>query len=893
LDLIFGLLALLLAARLAAEVAERLKLPAVLLEIGVGVVLGPSLLGFVGKQESLHFVGELGAIFLLLEVGIHMDLGDLRRVGRSATQVAVIGIAAPMALGFVAMRGLGIRADVALFLAAGITATSVGITARVFADMRALATTEAQTVLGAAVADDVIGLLILTVVVRMSATGSVDIGSIAMIAVIGIGFVALATVVGATLAPVLFDRYVAKARTEGALVGVAVAFTLAFAGLASAARLAPIVGAFVAGVALGRIKERDELRERLAPVTHLFVPVFFLLIGAEAHLGAFIHPRTLLIVAVLGTIAVAGKVVAGLGATRGKADRYVIGVGMIPRGEVGVVFATLGLASGVLGAREHAALLFVVLATTVIAPPWLRRRVERRQRVVLENASGAEPEGGWLRVVDGEVDLVTDPPMALASKIGVDAALLCADHRPSARLLDWLSRAQSAPARWDDVLRRRFLTLLRDGNTRSWRFLDVTGLLRSLLPDLEASVRRRKQDHFDLDPSGAMRWREVDALADAVRTDEIARLWTHVDQDVVLVAALARSAFRDTGATEAARRLAETLGLTMDQTDTVALLVDERELLPAAASRTSMGREESVVELASHLGSQRRLDALYILAAAVTTGATEREALRELYELASATLAFPEFSVTGGPDSVETRKRAVLELVHDESAARLVDTAPRRYVLAHPPDVIARHLRMLDAPLARGEVRVHADPDLNAERWTVHVVMHDRPGALAAIARAFARCDVPIVRAWVSTWSNDTIVDVFHATAGRHADWGALRSMIQASSEATEVNGGPQPIDGSLHIDNVSSPWHTIVEVRAEDRTGVLSRVADAFARAGIAIHYATVQTIGTVAVDMFLVTDRNGHKLDANHEQRLRLAFEGKPLRRFSPSKLFARASS
>ena len=147
------------AARLAAEVAERLKLPAVLLEISVGALLGPSLLGVVGHDESLRFLGELGAIFLLLEVGIHMDLADLRRVGRAAMLVAAVGVVVPMVGGLRCDACDRHRSDdTALFLGAGITATSVGITARVFADMRALATTEAQTVLGAAVADDVIGL---------------------------------------------------------------------------------------------------------------------------------------------------------------------------------------------------------------------------------------------------------------------------------------------------------------------------------------------------------------------------------------------------------------------------------------------------------------------------------------------------------------------------------------------------------------------------------------------------------------------------------------------------------------------------------------------------------------------------------------------------------------
>jgi Kef-type K+ transport system membrane component KefB/glycine cleavage system regulatory protein len=878
--LLFRLLALLVAARLAAEVAERLKLPAVLLEISVGALLGPSLLGFVGHDESLHFLGELGAIFLLLEVGIHMDLADLRRVGRAAMLVAMVGVVVPMAAGFGAMRAIGLDATTALFLGAGITATSVGITARVFADMRALATTEAQTVLGAAVADDVMGLLILTVVTRLSAGGSVSASSVIGVAVVGIGFVVVATALGTWLAPLVFDRFVGRARTEGTLIGAAIAFTLAFAGLAQAARLAPIVGAFVAGVALGRIKEQEDLRRRLAPVTHLFVPVFFLLIGAEARVDALGDANTLLLIAVLGAIAVIGKVIAGVVADNG--DRLLIGIGMIPRGEVGVVFATLGLASGTLKAREHAILLIVVLATTVIAPPWLRRRIERTRRSARERAAESEPDGGWLHVGTTEVELRAEPPLALAPKIGLHASLLCERHRPGPRLLDWLGRAQTEPAEWDEELRRLFLTLLRTGNPRSWRLLDVAGLLPALWPELESEMRRRKQDPFDLDPAGALRWAEVEAVVGLSRSehDPAFALWSRVDQDAVLVAALARSAFRGDGAAAAARRFAKTLGLADDRVDLVGFLVAERDLLPAAASRLSLGSEETVLELAAHVRDREHADALYLLAAATIEEATHREALDELYGLLVSALAHPELVGTEAADLAEARRREAIKSlprIPDPTVRRLLDSAPRRYLLAHTPEAIARHARMLEPPPAKGEVRIHAEPDLERGEWTVDIVTMDRPGALAAITRAFARCDVPILEAWIATWSNGAIVDVFRVSAPPDTDWDRVREAAATGLAGASTNGGPQAITGRLDVDNVASPWHTIVEVRAQDRAGLLHKVAEVLSRAGIQIHHAIVRTSGGVAVDTFLVTDRSGRKLGPRGEQDLRLAFDGK----------------
>jgi [protein-PII] uridylyltransferase len=247
----------------------------------------------------------------------------------------------------------------------------------------------------------------------------------------------------------------------------------------------------------------------------------------------------------------------------------------------------------------------------------------------------------------------------------------------------------------------------------------------------------------------------------------------------------------------------------------------------------------------------------------------------------SDALAHPELSGADAVEVAQARKSAAIEKLGGPARARVLDTAPRRYLLAHEPATIAKHARMLETHLAKNEVRIQAEPGPTADSWTVHIVAHDQPGTLAAIGRAFARCDIPIVRAWISTWDNGVAVDVFEAVADRDVDWDALRIVTQVAIADRERNGGPEPIDGTLVCDNAASPWQTIVEVRADDRAGLLHRVADAFSRAGISIHYATVQTTKEVAVDTFFVTDRDGHKLDPVSEHNLRLAFEGKPLGR------------
>ena len=193
---LLDILVVLVAAKLAAEIAERINVPAVVGEIVAGAVIGPSILGFVGTDETLNVLGELGVILLLLGVGMEMDLAGLGAVGRSAMSVACVGVVVPMAGGFAVALALGHSDNQSLFIGAALAATSVGITARVFSDLRALATVEARTVLAAAVADDVLGLVILTVVVRLVSEGSVSIGDVAVILAVAIGFLIVATAVG-------------------------------------------------------------------------------------------------------------------------------------------------------------------------------------------------------------------------------------------------------------------------------------------------------------------------------------------------------------------------------------------------------------------------------------------------------------------------------------------------------------------------------------------------------------------------------------------------------------------------------------------------------------------------------------------------------------------------
>jgi Kef-type K+ transport system membrane component KefB len=280
-----------------------------------------------------------------------------------------------MVLGFGASSMLGESLNTSLFVGAALTATSIGITARVFGDLRALATIEARTVLGAAVIDDVLGLIILTVVTRIVEQGSVGIGTIASTIGLAIGFLAVTSTVGFTIFPPLFARITQVARSTSTVSVVAIGVALGFSVLADKANLAPIIGAFVAGLALRRIAAHERVERDVSSIAQIFVPIFFLNIGISTDISTMADARVIGVALVLSAIAIVAKVGAALGVIGSRGDKWTIGFGMLPRGEVGLIFASIGLSVGALSEELYGSLLVVVLATTLIAPPLLRWRI--------------------------------------------------------------------------------------------------------------------------------------------------------------------------------------------------------------------------------------------------------------------------------------------------------------------------------------------------------------------------------------------------------------------------------------------------------------------------------------------------------------------------------------
>lgn len=379
---------ILVAAKLLGELAERFGQPAVLGELIAGVLLGGSVLGVVPTEgtggEIIHVLAELGVALLLFEIGLETDLRAMFRVGPASLSVAAVGVVLPFALGFgywaylphAAAGGATDLTTAAIFVGATLTATSVGITARVLSDLRQMNSDEAKIIIGAAVIDDVLGLVILSVVSGIAEGASPSIFGILRIFGIAVGFLVVAVLVGRFAAPRLFD-VVVRMRVRYVLLVFAFAFALALAATAALVGSALIIGAFAAGIILSGTNQFDTIEHEVRPVASIFAPIFFVSVGASVNLRLLDPTREgaagiLGIAATLTVLAIIGKLAAGWAAPWVRFRRLVVGVGMVPRGEVGLIFADIGRRSGVLNEAVFGAILLMVMATTFVAPPGLK-----------------------------------------------------------------------------------------------------------------------------------------------------------------------------------------------------------------------------------------------------------------------------------------------------------------------------------------------------------------------------------------------------------------------------------------------------------------------------------------------------------------------------------------
>mgnify|MGYP003337949443 CR=1 FL=1 len=417
---LLSLVVIFLASKVGGELCARIDLPPVLGELVGGVVVGLSVLKllafpeegssvpgedslimallertagmphaaipqvFTSQSEIISTLSELGVILLLFEIGLESDLKELIRVGPQAAIVAVVGVAVPFATGTLGLITLfHVPTIPAIFAGAALTATSIGITAKVLAEIQQLSSKEGQIIIGAAVLDDVLGIIVLAVVASLVKTGEVKITGILWLVVAAVVFLLGAILLGRFLSP-FFVTLVNNLKTRGQLLVVALIFAFILSYIAAAIHLEAILGAFAAGLVLAETEKRRELEEQVVPLADFFVPIFFVVVGARTDLSV-LNPfvpsnrEGLIIATFLVTVAIVGKVVTGLTVFgQEPTNRLAIGIGMIPRGEVGLVFAGVGTATGVLSDSLDAAIIVMVIFTTFIAPPLLRVAFQRK-----------------------------------------------------------------------------------------------------------------------------------------------------------------------------------------------------------------------------------------------------------------------------------------------------------------------------------------------------------------------------------------------------------------------------------------------------------------------------------------------------------------------------------
>ncbi|TVQ19808.1 MAG: cation:proton antiporter [Leptolyngbya sp. DLM2.Bin15] len=432
-----SLISVYLAAKIGGEICARINLPPVLGELVGGVVVGvsalnllvsPDMVGsadhsliirflettaglspelaptvFEAESEVISVLAELGVIILLFEIGLESDLKELIRVGPQAAIVAIVGVALPFAAGTAGLIAFfGVATVPAIFAGAALTATSIGITAKVLAELQQLKTKEGQIIIGAAVLDDVLGIIVLAVVASLAKTGEIEIANVIYLIVGAASFLIGSILLGRLLSPV-FVSLVNQLQTRGQLILTSLVFAFTLSYIASAIQLEAILGAFAAGLILAETEKRHELEEQVLPIADMLVPVFFVTVGASTDLSV-LNPMVpsnregLIIAAFLIVVAIIGKVVTGFTVFgQPGINRLAIGVGMIPRGEVGLVFAGVGSASGVLSESLDAAIIVMVILTTFVAPPLLRVVFQKGE----EASQGLQTSAAVLSGADG------------------------------------------------------------------------------------------------------------------------------------------------------------------------------------------------------------------------------------------------------------------------------------------------------------------------------------------------------------------------------------------------------------------------------------------------------------------------------------------------------------
>jgi hypothetical protein len=514
------------------------------------------------------------------------------------------------------------------------------------------------------------------------------------------------------------------------------------------------------------------------------------------------------------------------------------------------------------------------LVTTVITPPLLRWRLGTGAPATDTPAVTEEPTEGWLTTVAGEIRLNGTPSPELTVPIALRTAGLTTNARPSDALLDWFGSTRGAAITWDPDETAALVRLLRMGEPRAWRFLDVAGVLERALPEVADAMEHRRADLGDLDPMGALRFQIVERL------DAMAPELGLPSDDLVLAGMVADVCADADDEAACALQLARRL-VAEEEAIRITTIIADAHLLRAGAGRPEEFDQRELLQLATHLASPAHARDAYELALALGPLLRwQREAIDERLRLVIEALDHPEFTGSEANNLAAARRTAAEHLLDDPAPIERLRFAGNSYLLSHEPEELARHARLIEPLPRKGNVRVAVAAGPGGDEWTVEIACRDTDALLAHLTSVFTDFGLDIVDASIATWPDGAVLDSFVVRSATRPPAKDLALAFEASLIGRlAFTAMPSLL---LDIDNASLPWHTAVKVSGPDAPGALQAVTAAFAAADVVVHSARIATVDGTVADRFAVTDRVGRKLDAETMERIRsaLAKGGRPRR-------------
>jgi len=632
--------------------------------------------------------------------------------------------------------------------------------------------------------------------------------------------------------------------------------------LADKAHLAPIIGAFVAGLALRRIAAHERVERDVSSIAQIFVPIFFLNIGITTDIRAMADPRVLGIALLLSVIAIITKIAAALGALGSRGDKWTIGFGMLPRGEVGLIFASIGLSVGALSKEMYGSVLVVVLVTTLVAPPLLRWRLGKQTEAVEDQSVNASrPLEGWVKTIDGQIVLNGSPPVRALVEIGLATASLAVEARPSGQLLDWFALHRNATVSWDEDATIGLLRVLRLGSARAWRLLETIGFIQRALPEVSDAMAARSSDSTELDPTHSLQFPTVEAICAATSTNAYT--------DALVLAAFAKD-ISDSGA-DGSRAIAR-LGLDLATSKSVFALLDGAQLLRnIVQSEPLQITPRLLAQIANHLKNPLLVEQCrQLVTARKDLSDTQNLALIGIVADVQEVLAHPDLIDSESNTLVESRLQSALALTSDEAIRARITHAPASYALTHTPKQLLDHALLVEPMPRSGDARIVVLPTQSNDQWLVNIACRDRSALLARLSGALSSLDLNVINAEIATWADGAVLDIFTVQSSVEPRIGAVSDAVQRSLQTRNVKTSGGPYKLSVRLDHSAHPWHSIMRVEGDDHTGLLRDITATLAKLKVVIHHAQIGTDQGRVHNMFEISDAHGRKLSEQASNKI-----------------------